>query len=257
MPNASISLPGRLRLATLLVALVTACSAGDSAWSIDTPFQLVTASPDFGSSNVALTAPVHLVFSRPVDATTVDEDSIVVTTADGERVRGSVQMRALTPTTVTFRPRGQYELGVEHRISISSAVRDVAGESLPHDYLGSFSTRKNGSSSSGPIGGGGSNIPGRGCDPVGITVWYTGPGDAFHTLDPDTLETQQVFEGGHPSHLQYKCMFWFLTTALRTTLVGRERSVAVALQPLRVEQILRAVGRALVAEKVVPRQDRD
>ncbi len=101
-----------------------------------TPPQVVTVSPPNGDDDVTVDTDVVVTFSEPIDAGTVGPASF--TLSNGAAVAGSVNV-AGNGLSATFSPDADLAFDTGHTVSLTSAVTDLAGNSLPA-FASSFTT---------------------------------------------------------------------------------------------------------------------
>lgn len=102
-----------------------------------TPPSVAGSTPIPGEKDVDILEPIVLVFSEPMDAASVTTDSLTVE-AGGARVEGAVSCAGELCTFQATRPL-PYREAV--RVTVSTAVRDVAGRPLASAYTLNFTTR--------------------------------------------------------------------------------------------------------------------
>ncbi len=98
-------------------------------------------SPAVGATDIALNAKVSVAFSEAIDPATMTESSFKLT-AGGTAVAGTVS------NTGVFTPSSALAPGTEYTATITSAVKDLAGNELASDYVWKFTTCAASSSSS-------------------------------------------------------------------------------------------------------------
>jgi len=126
---------------TVLFAFAVACSGGGSPAPSPSIFEVTQVAPDDNDSGVAVREDIRIVFSRPVDETSLDAESIKVVTASGKVIHGTRSVSKLTPTTVSFVPVFQFDSATLHRVMISTAVRDDSGQALARAHESRFTTQ--------------------------------------------------------------------------------------------------------------------
>ena len=197
-------------VAAVLVAAV-GCDSRSGRVASDSPFQVVYVSPSPGSENVAATDSIHIVFSRPVDVATVNDESFAVIAVSGTRIRGTLRASPLTPTTVSFVPTDRFAFESEHVISITGSVRARDGQPLTNPHTSSFST--SGSRPLPPLPSDGDpNFPQGGCDTSDITIYYSDDTGTPLAIHSDSFEALDATALGHPSYRLHGCKRWFLVT---------------------------------------------
>jgi len=138
-----------LWLASLLLVALTAGCGGSSRDPIlgfdgspDTTRPTVTlTSPANGASGVARNAAVSATFSEDMDAASVNASSFTLTAPGGAAIAGTVsyasgsRTASFTPTTPASLPPGS-----TLSATISSAAKDLAGNTLASNFVWSFTT---------------------------------------------------------------------------------------------------------------------
>jgi methionine-rich copper-binding protein CopC len=99
-------------------------------------------SPVNGATNVSITSPVTVTFTENngMNASSINTDSFTVTSATGKEV-GTMSYSSTTKTA-TFTPGGGLAFGTTYTVTLTSAVKDVAGNSLASTpYTWTFTTQ--------------------------------------------------------------------------------------------------------------------
>jgi hypothetical protein len=104
-----------------------------------TPPTVQSTAPGNGAGSVAIGAAVSVSFSEPIDAATVSATSLTLTTTAGAGVSGSFAWDP-TGTLVTFDPTVDLAPATGYVVTLSTAVRDRAGNSLGAPYTFGFTT---------------------------------------------------------------------------------------------------------------------
>jgi len=103
-----------------------------------TPPSVSSTAPADGASNVAANAPVAVTFSETVDASTLTASSFQVS-AGGAGVGGTVTVSG-NGKTATFTPASDLLPGTVYAGTVTTAVRDLAGNPLGVPYDWTFTT---------------------------------------------------------------------------------------------------------------------
>lgn len=103
-----------------------------------TPPTIVSVAPSNGAADVSVSTSVSIKFSEALDPASVSSSSIVVTRAGGN-VSGAINYDAAS-STVTFVPTSALQNDVLYTLTVSTAVRDVAGNSLAFAFSSTFRT---------------------------------------------------------------------------------------------------------------------
>jgi hypothetical protein len=124
-----------------LAVVITACGGGGGGGgTADTISPSVTAtSPVDGTTGVATDGVVTATFDERMDALTITTTTFTVRRGDSE-VLGAVTYDAGT-RTATFTPSGPFVLMTRYIATITTGVKDVAGNSLSANYTWSFTSR--------------------------------------------------------------------------------------------------------------------
>lgn len=123
--------------------LLTAGSPG--IWSFttadQTPPTIIATSPANGASGVSATAPITVTFSEAMGATTIHTSSFTLRVqSTGAAVAGTVTYNAETHVA-TFTPSSTLASLENYTATISSSVKDVAGNAMGENVQFSFTTR--------------------------------------------------------------------------------------------------------------------
>jgi hypothetical protein len=109
-----------------------------TASTTDSTAPRVTAtSPQNGATGVATNARIAATFSEDMRDSTITSSSVQLANASGTRVTGTVTMSG---NTVTFTPSTSLAGSAQYRATITTAVRDAAGNALTSAYSWSFTT---------------------------------------------------------------------------------------------------------------------
>jgi len=123
-----------LSLATVLGILATGCGR-ETINVLDTTAPYVTSTtPVQGASGVAANAPITATFSEAVQASTVSTSSFTVTSSAGA-VTGAV---TLAGNVATFAPSTALAADTDYTATITTAVKDLAGNAMVQNYVWHF-----------------------------------------------------------------------------------------------------------------------
>lgn len=101
---------------------------------------VVGTTPPRGEANVAVNTAVTVSFSEPMDASFITTSTVLLaTTVGGTPVPGSVTYNATT-NTATFTPSTPLANGTGYTITVTTGVRDTAGNRLLADFTSGFTT---------------------------------------------------------------------------------------------------------------------
>ncbi|MHC4939685.1 MAG: kelch repeat-containing protein [Planctomycetota bacterium] len=122
-----------------LAVLAVACGGGssDPAPSPDS-FQVTDVVPASGTDNVPSFTGINVVFSGPVDESTLDRDSFKVVAENGKEIFGEREVGRLTPNLVTFTPWDPFVSGARHTIQVSTALKSTSGKALQSPLVSEF-----------------------------------------------------------------------------------------------------------------------
>src|SRR4030042_260569 len=117
--------------------------AADYIWSFttgavpDTPPPTVTAvSPGIGATDVSIASTITATFSEAMDASTVNTTTFTLVNG-GSPVSGTVTYAG---TTATFTPSSNFAYDTTYTATITTGVKDLAGNAMAADYPWSFTT---------------------------------------------------------------------------------------------------------------------
>lgn len=127
-----------LRFSFLLhVGLAAACGSGSvgggNGSSDTTPPAVVSTLPAAGATNVSTNATVTVRFSEELDASTVGSTTIFLDQGVGADV-------ALQGAVVRLTPRAPLALDTTYTATVSTGIKDAAGNALAANFTWSFST---------------------------------------------------------------------------------------------------------------------
>jgi len=106
-----------------------------------TPPEITSTSPADGAVDVATNAAVSVVFSEPMNESTITATG-GFTLQNGGPVDGSIAYDPETQTAI-FWPTGGFEDITSYTATLTTGVTDVAGNALASGYIWSFSTAEN------------------------------------------------------------------------------------------------------------------
>lgn len=126
-----------LGLAAALCASVAGCQGFVAALS-GSP-RIVAAEPSDGDTEIDLGTAVRVEFDQPMDARSLTAETFMLAASEGT-IEATVAYDAAT-RTATLTPAAPLALGTTYSVTLSSAVRDVGGQSLGAGTVWSFTTR--------------------------------------------------------------------------------------------------------------------
>ena len=145
--------PDTTYTATITTGISEACHhchcchlASDFAWSFTTGATADTTAPTVISTNpadaatdVAINKKIAATFSEALDPATITAASFTVTGPGATPVAGTVTYAAVG-TTATFTPAGDLALDTTFTATLTTGIRDLAGNALASDFVWSFTT---------------------------------------------------------------------------------------------------------------------
>src|ERR1700730_13197409 len=122
-------------LATLLVVFfMTACGKETINVPDTTPPYVLSTIPAQGALGRAINGPISATFSEAVTSSTISATTFTVTAPSGA-VTGAV---ALSGSTATFTPSGPLAQDVTYTATITTGVKDLAGNAMVQNYVWQF-----------------------------------------------------------------------------------------------------------------------
>ncbi len=129
-----------------LIALILYCSCEkvilkDSSGTTGTVTDIIpptvsSSDPSNGATNVAINKTIAISFSETMNATTISGTTIVLKQGS-TAVSGAV---AYSGTTATFTPGSNFAANTVYTCTISTSVKDLAGNAMANNYVFSFTT---------------------------------------------------------------------------------------------------------------------
>jgi hypothetical protein len=127
---------GSVFLVTVVVTLLAACGGGSDSPG-DTTAPTVTATiPVNGASGVGVRTTLSATFSEALNATSVGDTSFTLMHG-ASSVAGTV---SYSGTTATFTPTSQLSFSTTYTATLTTGVKDVAGNALAGNYTLTFTT---------------------------------------------------------------------------------------------------------------------
>jgi hypothetical protein len=99
---------------------------------------IVRTTPPIGRVDVALNVHVGVVFSEPIDKSTVTDSSISLSTG-GQSVAADVKI-AEDGLSADLIPKNELKWGTTYELSVTEAIRDLNGDALAEVFSGTFRT---------------------------------------------------------------------------------------------------------------------
>jgi len=88
------------------------------------------------ATDVAINTPVKVTFSEEMDCGTINIDTVLLNSASGQ-VTGTV---ACADHTATFAPAYDLSYETQYSVNVTTAVKDISGNTLTEEYSWSFTT---------------------------------------------------------------------------------------------------------------------
>lgn len=129
------SRPRKLAALALMVFFLFAC--GGSGIPDTIPPTIASTSPVAGASTVAVDALLSATFSEAMSASTISATTFTLNNGSAN-VAGTV---TYTGTTASFTPSGPLAYATQYTATITSAVKDLAGNAMAGNASWSFTTR--------------------------------------------------------------------------------------------------------------------
>ncbi|HUQ19901.1 MAG TPA: Ig-like domain-containing protein [Gemmatimonadaceae bacterium] len=134
----------KYRVAAFGVGLTSDQSVDDAASAITVPDvtapTVTSSSPSHGSTNVPLASTITATFSEPMDAITVNATNFILKTSGGTAIPALVTYNATTRTAL-LTPSTALPSASPLTATITTGIKDVAGNRLASDFSFSFTTR--------------------------------------------------------------------------------------------------------------------
>lgn len=132
----------RMAAALAVSVILASCGAAatdpqQSATGDTTPPTVTSVTPENAASGVSLSTTISATFSEPITTVSASPSSFTLISDGGALVAGVV---GASGNTATFAPSARLASNTRYTASISSAVRDSAGNGLAENYTWSFTT---------------------------------------------------------------------------------------------------------------------
>jgi hypothetical protein len=136
----------RIGLLASLAMLLSACGGGSSSDGSppaatgpdQTPPTIVSTFPAPGATGVALNAVLSITASEPVDPATLNGASFTLAAVGGPSIPGIIAITSTT--TATFTPVVSLQPSTQYTATITTGVKDSAGNALATAFAWSFTT---------------------------------------------------------------------------------------------------------------------
>lgn len=127
------------KLAILATVVLSGCgSAGNNPPTSSTTNTVSATTPASGANGVSISSAVSATFSAAIDASTLNTSTFTLTGPSGS-VAGTVTYNATT-NTATFTPSAALAYNTTYTATITTGVKDLAGNPLASNYSWSFTT---------------------------------------------------------------------------------------------------------------------
>jgi hypothetical protein len=100
-----------------------------------TPFEVLSASPEDGTTNISPSTPVQFTLAGPVDTSTIQSAFTISPNAPG-----SFSYYSYNPTYLTFTPTNSYTFNTKYTVTLSTALKASDGTPLFAPYTLTFTT---------------------------------------------------------------------------------------------------------------------
>ena len=101
---------------------------------------VVSSTPSNGAANVAVNAPVTATFSEAMNASTITGSNVTLApTAGGAAIAATVSYNGPSKV-VTLTPSSSLAVSTSYTLTVSTAVKDVAGNSMASPFTAAFTT---------------------------------------------------------------------------------------------------------------------
>ncbi|MCB9745243.1 MAG: Ig-like domain-containing protein [Alphaproteobacteria bacterium] len=102
-------------------------------------FTVINVSPSHGAVNIGTDADLRVTFSHPIDASSVGDDAIVLTSVAGDVVTGSLEVLD-DAYTLTFKPDAPLDDASRYVLTLASGLGGESVGVLPTDIVTEFTT---------------------------------------------------------------------------------------------------------------------
>ena len=111
-------------------------NGGNSGGEDNTPPQVNSINPADGATNIPPNANLQATFSEALDSNTINASSFTLSDGSGN-VSGVIDVNG---ATVTFDPDADLSFSTEYTATVTTAIKDLAGNALTAQYSWSFTT---------------------------------------------------------------------------------------------------------------------
>jgi hypothetical protein len=124
-------------IAILFIVLISGCATDDFEEIVGICPVVSSTNPIDGATAVPLNQIITITFNEEMNPETIDESSIIITTAGGGTVSGTV---AYSGTTATFTSTNALTANTVYNGRVKTLAKDTNGNALQTDFLWSFTT---------------------------------------------------------------------------------------------------------------------
>src|SRR5262249_6681105 len=115
-------------------------SVADASISVaSVPFAVSTVNPADSATNVVVTTPITVTFSKPVLASSLTGSTFKLATSAGNPVLGSITLLAGN-RVASFTPAANLAGSTGYRVTLTTSVLDIYGNALGSQFTSSFTT---------------------------------------------------------------------------------------------------------------------
>ncbi|MBI4691319.1 MAG: Ig-like domain-containing protein, partial [Nitrospirae bacterium] len=98
---------------------------------------VISTSPADGATNISVTTTITVTFSETMDSSTINTTTFTLTDSSGNLIGGTV---TYSGTTATFTPSTSLSYSTTYTATITTGVKDLAGNAMTSDYVWTFTT---------------------------------------------------------------------------------------------------------------------
>ncbi|MBI5206260.1 MAG: Ig-like domain-containing protein, partial [Candidatus Firestonebacteria bacterium] len=101
-----------------------------------TPPTVLSVSPANNASNIIVNTAITAIFSKNMDASTITTNTFIIS-QNGNNINGTI---IYSGTTATFIPSNPLAYSMQYIATITTGVKDSAGNAMENNYIWSFTT---------------------------------------------------------------------------------------------------------------------
>jgi len=137
--NAATGLVTGVALGTSLITASYATITGNCTFTVTdhTAPTILSTLPSSNAANIPTSAPITVTFSEGIDAATLSTDSFIVIGEGGAFISGNI---SYNNKTAIFTPTLALSRNTIYTVTLTTAIKDIAGNSLADYYTWSFTT---------------------------------------------------------------------------------------------------------------------